>query len=150
MLKVVLDTNVLINANKGEFSYPKRILDLILRGAIEAVITSQVWRENQLLVTRLVKDEKLKAAIQDFLIMAKRVEPARLEVVIEDKEDIKLLQAAIGGRANFLITEDRHLLDLRNFDDFDIVTPEQFWHRWEQGSQDNSSWKNWARNLVSN
>ncbi|MBU1038836.1 putative toxin-antitoxin system toxin component, PIN family [Patescibacteria group bacterium] len=149
MWRVVLDTNVLINADKGEFSYPKRILDLVLQGALEAVITSQVWRENRLLVDRLVKDERLKGDIQDFLIMAEQVEPSRVQVPIEDKEDLKLLAAAKGGRANFLITEDRHLLDLGNFNGFDILTPEQFWSRWEQtGGGD--SWNSWIKNIISN
>ncbi len=99
MTRVVLDTNVLINADRGEYSYPKRILELILRGKIEAVITTAVRQENLLLVNRLVKDEILKNDILDFITVAELVKPARIEVRIDDPEDVKLVAAAAGGQA---------------------------------------------------
>jgi len=149
MLRVVLDTNVLINADKGQFSYPKRILDLVLSGKLEAVITESVARENILLINRLVRDSRLKADLQDFFIRAERVTPARVQAQIEDKEDIKLLSAALGGRAQYLITEDRHLLDLDNFQGVTIVTPEQFWRLWEKGDQ-RQAWRDWTKNILGN
>lgn len=149
MTRVVLDTNVLINADRGEYSYPKRILDLILNGSIMAVITKPVRRENQLLVERLVRDRRLKDKITDFLVMAELVQPAVIKVKIDDAEDIKLLAAAMGGDASWLITEDRHLLDLEKYQAVKIVTPQAWWQWWQaQDSQASSAWQSWTKNIL--
>ncbi|MBI5733500.1 MAG: putative toxin-antitoxin system toxin component, PIN family [Candidatus Kerfeldbacteria bacterium] len=149
MTRVVLDTNVLINADRGEYSYPKRILDLILNGSVMAVMTKPVRRENQLLVERLVRDTRLKDDIMDFLIMAELAQPAVIKVKIDDAEDIKLLAAAVGGKAEWLITEDRHLLDLEKYQAVEIVTPQAWWQWWQaQDNQTANTWQSWTKNLF--
>ncbi|MFA4818748.1 MAG: putative toxin-antitoxin system toxin component, PIN family [Patescibacteria group bacterium] len=149
MIKVVLDTNVLINADRGEFSYPKRILDLVLTGQIRAIITHQVRQENQLLVERLINDERLKRSIMSYLSMATVVKPVKVKVEIDDHEDIKLLAAVMAGEADWLITDDRHLLDVGHINNSKIATPADFWAWWQnQDSQADKTWQEWAKNLF--
>ena len=148
MLRVVLDTNVLINAQKGAGSYPQRILDLIKLGKIKAVVSHPVWRENQLIVKRLIKDNIFKQEILEFLDSAERVEPELVPTMLEDPEDHKLLDAAVGGQAQFLITEDRHLLEVGEWDGVKIIKPLAFWQWWE--AEQGGSWQNWIRNIFTN
>jgi len=149
MIKVVLDTNVLINADRGEFSYPKRILDLVLTGQIRAIITHQVRQENQLLVERLINDERLKRSIMNYLSMATVVKPVKVKVEIDDHEDIKLLAAVMAGEVDWLITDDRHLLDVGHINNSKIATPADFWAWWQnQDSQADKTWQEWAKNLF--
>lgn len=55
----------------------------------------------------------LRAELVDFLkAWHNRSSRPKLGVVIEDEEDVKLLAAAVGGAAQFLITDDRHLLEV--------------------------------------
>ena len=42
-------------------------------------------------------------------------------------EDNKFLEAAVAGEADFIITSDRHLLNLKKFNSMPIVTPNNFW-----------------------
>lgn len=149
MVRLVLDTNVLINADRGEYSFGKRIVDLVRWGEAVAVITTPVRRENQLIVDKLVKDRVLKKALAEFLKAANTVEPADVNLMLEDDEDIKLLEAAIGGGAHFLITDDKHLLILGAYQDVQIVTPKQFWDWWQQHQDDNgTTWQGWVSNLF--
>lgn len=149
MIGVVLDTNVLINADKGEFSYAKRILDLVRRGKLAAVITDDVRHENLFIIERLVKDERLKDDIFDFLTAAVEVTPAKIKTVIDDDEDIKLLAAAVGGQAAWLITEDRHLLEVGEYQGVRIGRPIEFWQWWQsQDAQTDKSWRDWVENLF--
>lgn len=149
MVRLVLDTNVLINADRGEFSYGKRILDLVRWGEVEAVISDPVKREKQLILERLVRDDVLKKSVKDYFAKAIMVEPARLEIQLEDAEDVKLLELAVGGKAQFLITEDRHLLDVGEYQGINIVTPKAFWQWWQaQGDKTGSTWQSWAKGIL--
>lgn len=148
MIRVVLDTNVLINAGRGEFSYPKRILDLILQGQIEAVITESVRRENVLLIDRLVMDDDLKGELQDYFVMVEAVEPEEVDIAINDPEDVKLVEAAVGGEADYLITEDEHLLLLEVYGNIKIVTPADFWAIWEKQNPQKDHWQAFAKTVL--
>jgi len=149
MVRVVLDTNVFINANRGEFSYPKRILDLVRQGKIVAVITRSVQHENELIINRLINDKNLQGDIREYLALTVDVEPSRVQVVIEDKQDIKLLEAAVGGEAEFLITDDKHLLVIEKYRGVEILTPSAWWQWWER-KQDEAghTWKNWTKDIL--
>ncbi|MFH1866984.1 MAG: putative toxin-antitoxin system toxin component, PIN family [Patescibacteria group bacterium] len=149
MVKVVLDTNVLINADRGAGNYGKRILDLVLRGKTRGVVSHQVRRENLLLVKKLVTDQELKKEIMRFLDNCEEVKPGPIDITLEDHEDEKLLAAAVGGRANFLITEDRHLLEVEEYQKVKIITPKYFWQWWERRQDESGkTWNNWARNIL--
>mgnify|MGYP001577837677 FL=1 len=149
MIRVVLDTNVLINAERGEFSHPKRILDLIRNHQLEAVITHAVQRENELIVKRLVKDKNLQGDIREYVALATEVKPVDVDVAIDDDEDIKILAAAVGGKAKFLITDDKHLLDIGDYAGVRILRPSEFW-QWWQTEQDSrgATWTSWMGDLF--
>lgn len=50
----------------------------------------------------------------------------KLDVLKTDPDDNKILEAAIEGQANFIISNDKHLTDLRMYGGIKIVTPEEF------------------------
>lgn len=149
MVKIVLDTNVLINADRGEGSYGKRILDLVIKGEVEALITRQVKQENQLIIGRLVRDKKLRVGLEQFISLAREVEPETSGVALEDEEDYKLLDAAVGGGAQYLITSDKHLLDVEEYEGVQMVTPAQFWQWWQKHQDDSGhTWAAWTKNIF--
>ncbi len=149
MTRVVLDTNVLINADRGEFSYGKRIVELVQQGKIAAVTSHPVRRENELLVDRLVTDPKLKRELVEFLGLAQPVVAASVAVTLEDQEDVKLLAAAVGGKAEFLITDDRHLLEVEEYEGVRVVTPAQFWQWWQKYEDEvGETWGAWTRGIL--
>ena len=149
MVKIVLDTNVIINANRGEGSHGKRILDLIRWGEIAAAISDPVKREQKLILERLVNDAVLRKAVKEYFSLAQVVEPVDINMQLEDEEDIKLLELAVGAKVNYLITDDQHLLVVGELMGVKIVKPSEFWQYWEK-EQDNTgaSWKNWAQSVL--
>ncbi|MDZ4229749.1 MAG: putative toxin-antitoxin system toxin component, PIN family [Candidatus Veblenbacteria bacterium] len=149
MVRVVLDTNVLVNADRGEFSHPKRILDLVRWGEVEAVISNPVRREKQLIFDRLVQDDVLRRSVREYFAKARLVTPVPVEVEIEDAEDVKLLELAVGGQAQFLITDDRHLLEVGECQGVKILTPKEFWQWWEaRQDQQGAGWQSWAKAIL--
>lgn len=145
-MKVVLDTNVLINAERGVHSYAARILQAVLDAELDAYASPKMKKEHRLIRGRLVKDPEMHALIDDYLDVVQEVFPTQyLDVVPTDRDDNKFIETALAAGASHIITNDHDLLDLGSYENIQIVTPENFWHIFEKekdpdGSQGWSSW----------
>ncbi len=133
MKKIVLDTNVLVS---GTFwtgaSY--RILSLIDKGEIKFIVSPQIMNE----YSRIINSSEIldkttinqKARIQSvnrLLQKAIIVEPDEyIEVIKEDKDDNKFIEAAVSGIASHIVTNDKHILKLKEYKGIKILTPEEF------------------------
>ena len=55
------------------------------------------------------------------------VEPQeRIEIVKDDKDDNKFIEAAVEGKADYIITQDNHLLNIKEVRGIRIISPEEF------------------------
>jgi len=146
MLKVVIDTNLLIDASDDFYNYASRIIDLAIAGNIEAFANRATLRENILLAKRKIQDEGFLRKLEYFFEIVKPAESKRLNSVKDDPEDNKILESAVGAKADFIITSDKHLLVMEKFQGIKIVTPAGFWQSWEEDSD--RGWMRWLHNFV--
>ena len=128
MIRVVVDTNVYISAVMFG-GLPGALLDLILLRSFDTFISSVLLDE---------LDEKLRlkfkvspndaAVIRDRINeVAKLVKPGEpLRIIADDPDDDRVLECAVAGKADYIITGDKHLLALKSFRDIDIVRVRQF------------------------
>jgi uncharacterized protein len=56
------------------------------------------------------------------LVIPKR----KINVVKDDPDDNKFVETALEGKADYIVTQDRHLLSIKEFEGIKIVTPEEF------------------------
>jgi len=49
----------------------------------------------------------------------------KLNVIKEDPDDNKFLEAGISGNADLIISQDKHLLKLKEYQGIKIVSPEE-------------------------
>ncbi len=133
-IKVILDTNILISGI-GFGGKPREILNLILDDKIEA-ITSQI------LLAELedVIGKKFPKLAYSFTLIERQikekfkiVKPRKSLSISRDKDDNRVLEAALEGKCDYIITGDRDLLDLKNFKNIKIVTPDIFLLKKERG-----------------
>jgi len=61
---------------------------------------------------------------------------AGVRVVGEDPDDDRIIEAAIAGRADAIVSGDRHLLALRDFRGIAILTPRQLLNRLKERQKD--------------
>jgi hypothetical protein len=74
-----------------------------------------------------VTDEELDLWVTALGLIADSVEgAASLSAVGADPDDNKYLVAALEGRADFVVSGDRHLLDLGEYEGVRIITPRAF------------------------
>lgn len=140
-MRIVLDTNVLIDGFQDEYCAEAKLIDAVRSGALTAVATPKVIKEYRLILSRLISDQQYRSRIEDFLSMLEETEAEYVDVVIDDEEDLKFLEAAVGGEADVVVTSDRHLLDAGEADGVKIVTPEEAWRRAEDEMGGQQEWQ---------
>jgi putative PIN family toxin of toxin-antitoxin system len=128
--RVVLDTNVLISATLSPFGKPFACLSWVLDHA--ALIASRELLDE--LETRLsrpkfakyIDDSRRRAFVADLALAAIQVGLPGLVMICRDPEDDKLLEIAVVGGADCLVTGDQDLLVLNPFQGIPILTPARF------------------------
>lgn len=148
-MRIVLDTNVLVDGFADDLSAQARFIDAVINDEIIAVSTPAVNHEYQNILRRLIDNPAYHAQMEEFLSRLEIVKPARVdEVVIDDAEDYKILQAAVGGNADLVVSSDRHLLDIGEIDSIRIMPPAEAWVHYEEEEQDGgSSWQNFVKGI---
>jgi len=125
MVTVVIDTNVLISALVGH-GKPKVLVTKLL--AEHATVTSTEMLAELADVLSRVKFSKIKnTQVNAFLsilasnsVLVKASQHIR--VIAEDPDDDVVLNTALSGKADYIVTGDKHLLNLKEFKGIGIVT----------------------------
>ena len=147
-MRFVFDTNVLIDGFQDDFSAQAKLIDAVRDGEITALVIPKVMNEYRLILRRLISDPNYKDRIEDFFTMTEMVNSADADVVIDDQEDYKFIQTALGGQAEYIITNDRHLLDIGEVEDIRIVSPKEAWQLvQDETSGGSGEWNSFVQGL---
>ena len=133
MLKITVDTNVIISALLKSDSVPARVVSYVLD-------------ECQLCISRYILDEledvlkrpKVKrvlgwnkeriqiylAGIEEASILI--VDPPVLKVITQDPYDDNILACAVAAQVDYLVSGDGHLKRLGSYEGIQIVSPSEF------------------------
>jgi len=128
MLKVVIDTNVFISAFYLPDPRPAEVVFLARRKRILNFISPQILKEiERILQKKLLWDNaKTESAVSRIRIFSEMVHPKERLEVIADDPDNRILECAVEGHAEFIISGDKHLLNLKAYQGIAIVTPVDF------------------------
>lgn len=129
MLRVVLDTNVLISAVVYGGN-PRRVLQAAISGAVELSVSEAVIKEFQEVLQRPqfgLSDQFIHNTIAELTSISEWVVPTKHHQLVEDDpSDNMLLDCAVAAEADYLVTGDDHLLRLQKCGGVKIVNPQQF------------------------
>ena len=124
-MRVVLDTNVLIAAAlKGGLA--DQILRLATSRQLSLIISQEILEElsEKLLSKFTWKDGEVSLYIETLKEISEIVSPSKkLDVVSKDPDDNKILEAALEGRAELIVSIDQDLLKLKKYKDIGIIHP---------------------------
>jgi|SRR3989344_739445 len=126
-VRVVLDTNILVSAIAFG-GKPAQILLLSIEERIQAITSAILLAElEEILNKKLVlPKEELQLALEEIRDSFEIVQPQSTIEIVRDEDDNRVLEAAAEGSCNYIITGDKDLLDLGNYQDIEIMTAEQF------------------------
>ncbi|MHB1377734.1 MAG: putative toxin-antitoxin system toxin component, PIN family [Candidatus Humimicrobiaceae bacterium] len=128
MIKVVLDTNVIIAAFVAR-GLSNSVFELCL-DKFEVIISEYIIKEiSKKLIDKIkIPKEKVNEII-DFLKDSCTIfnYESLKERICRDKKDDEILALAKGSSSKYIVTGDKDLLVLINFDDIRIINPRQLW-----------------------
>ena len=129
LLKVVLDTNVYFSAFNTGHGVPFELWRRAVRGEYTLLISPAIIRElAEVLREDLIwREPEIVAQLKLIVRVAKLIEPKlTLEDIEADPDDDRILECAIAGHADLIVSGDRHLTRLKTFQSIGIVRPVDF------------------------
>ncbi|HLZ10762.1 MAG TPA: putative toxin-antitoxin system toxin component, PIN family [Chloroflexota bacterium] len=128
-MRVVVDTNVIVNRFLSPSGVPAQLIAAWQQQSIDIVVTESILAESARALgypaiksRHGLKDNEIRAVIQEF---------ARFSIVVVaeatgdrpslDPDDDKFLDCAVAGEAQFIVSGDRHLLELHEYRGVRIV-----------------------------
>ena len=131
MLKIVLDTNVLVSAaiiQGKQFE----LLKLAKLGEIKIILSPQIIEEFKEVISRErfgFSKEKINEAVRQILEIAEIIIPKqKLDIVKDDLADNIILECALEAKANYIISGDEHLLALKEYKSIRIINTTEFFN----------------------
>jgi len=125
MLRIVFDSNVYISALlfKG---IPGKILEMAQRDEITLIVSDEIIAETARILEEKFKwpqhnIDKFKRRLSDI---SENIRPKiKLDIIKERESDNRILECAVSGDANLIISGDQHLLKVKKYKNIPIVRP---------------------------
>ena len=128
-MRVVADTNVLISGLFWDGN-ESRVLKLIKTGEIVNLTSPNIIIELENVISRdkfQLTEGEVDSAISEIISISRIVNPeTKLNVIDDDPDDNIILECAVGGNAELIISGDGHLLDLKEYEGIRILSARDF------------------------
>ena len=123
-MRVVFDTNILVSALVFPGGRGDAALRRIIAGTDQLVMSRAILDELlDVLSRKFARDAEELAHVAVFVSELAMVVAARRRLrVVQDDPDNRILECAIAGRAEAIVTGDKALLALKNFRNIPVVT----------------------------
>jgi hypothetical protein len=133
-LIVVLDTSVIISALLSAEGPPAQIIDLWKAGVFDVAISTPLLDElkraldyPQVKKFQKMTPDEINTLLGRWSTISVYVEPeVALEVVEDDPDDNRVLECAVAAKVNYIISGDKHLLDLGEYRGIEVLPPAGF------------------------
>jgi len=129
MTQAVLDTNILVSAaiaRGNEFE----LLELAKKGRYELILSTGILEEFEGVVsqerfgfTKNIREEIINNVIKIAKIVDSK---GKIDAVKEDPDDNKIIECALEGKADYIVSGDKHLLKLGKFQGIEVITTTKF------------------------
>jgi len=127
-LRVVIDTSILI-ASLWE-GKSRDVVELWKKGEITLCVSEAILEEYLYIIPRFTMLKKGAEKLIYLFKVRKNVEritsSRRLEIIKEDPADNKFLECAIEAKAEYILSADKHLRDLGEYEGVRIVSSGSF------------------------
>ncbi len=126
--KLVVDPNLFVSGFLNPLSgKPAKLIDLLpLRHKrYQLLVSRKIFEEYEAVLNRFerISSAKWKKLLAKIRAHSNWIKPKKTFTVIkEDPDDDKFLECAVAGKADFIVSGDKHLLALKEFRGVKIIT----------------------------
>ena len=133
-IKAVIDTNVLVSGIISAKGAPRKILELAKKETFQAVTSVSINHEvldvlhRDYIYTKYHLNEDIIDDIAAFLYEGTLITSDSVEIskIRKDPEDNMFIGCAIEGDADYIVSGDKHLLNLKHYQNIKIVDAKGF------------------------
>ena len=135
MLRVVLDTNVFVSGLLSKRGLPAKIVDAWRAGQYLLITSPPIVAEIKRVLETLRIREKYfitNGDIEQLIILLEKdalIVPGHTDVknaIPDDPSDEMFLSCAMDASADFIVSGDRHLLDISEYKGIPVITVNDF------------------------
>lgn len=126
MIRVVIDTNLIIAGRYSKKSASWKIINLCLEGKIQPLYSESVKNENRWILEKVRPSIEYMKRVQLFFSKCIYVVPIEKINICSDKSDNMYFETAFAGQAQYIITNDRHLLEHDGYMGIKVKKPVDF------------------------
>lgn len=126
-MKVAVDTNFLISSTQWDYSSAHKLLIKLIQANAEIFVTKEIIEEFSEVLERDFKynSNEIQEIINTVMQFATIIDPKhKVQVVKEDPDDDKVIECAVESHSELIITYDKHLLNLKQYNEIKILKPE--------------------------
>ena len=142
--KIVVDTNVAISA-LGWGGHPDELIRKVAKGELLLYISPEIIDEIIEVMNypkfnfTVQRKQALLSILKDKSIM---VEPKRkIQIIEEDPSDNMFLECAVSAKVDYIVSGDKHLLSLKEFNDIKIIKVADFLREFQEVNHENESFR---------
>lgn len=132
MDRAVLDTNILVSVTLSKGA-PYEVLQHAEDGDFVSVTSPSIVHETRDVLTRdkiPFTENQADTFIEKMLSVSEVIAPEiELDVVEDDPDDNKIIECAVAGNAEYIVSGDSHLLDIGKYEGILILQPDEFLNR---------------------
>ena len=116
-MRVVFDTNIFISALAIPGSLAEKAVSRIIEGRDELVISPDIIKEVlSVLSLKFGRDREALSHVAVILSeLGELVEPKQTVRVLKDEPDNRILECAVFGKADLIVTGDKEILRLKEY-----------------------------------
>ncbi|MCM1119363.1 MAG: putative toxin-antitoxin system toxin component, PIN family [bacterium] len=127
-MRIVIDTNVLIfSVFFGGF--PRKILSSIVAKEVTAYATAEIINEYEETIHEMINRKQghiSRSILTPFIKSIEIIKPISHIEICRDPDDNKFLECAKDSHAVYIVSGDKDLLVIENYENIQIVTAKNF------------------------
>jgi putative PIN family toxin of toxin-antitoxin system len=127
-LRVVFDTNIFISALALPGGQAEKAIDAILDGKASLIISKPILEELlRVLAEKFARDAEALSRTALFISsISETVKPRKKLSVLKDEPDNRILECALSGKADAIVTGDKAMLALEEYKGVKIISLKEF------------------------
>ncbi len=125
-MKIVFDTNVWISAMLWNRSVANKLFKLLLEHEVSIYTSYELLVECKKVLERDFPESNMKEILNELLESSVYIQVYdKVDVVANDKSDNIIIECALAASADFIISYDKHLLNIVEYRNIRVITPER-------------------------
>ena len=123
-MKIVIDSNVFVSSFFWGGN-PKEVFERVINGLDELFISDAIIEE----ITSVMGSSKFNVngdEIEDYVEIISKYSKNISVFISRDQNDNKIIQCAVDGNVDYIITGDKDLLVLSNYESIKIMNPKDY------------------------